>query len=136
MPKQVLSVGQCGYDEGTLSRYLGGRFDVEVLSADGSADALELLATSNVDLVLINRRFDRDGGDGVELIRTIHRDGRFPSTKLMLVSNDADAQRRAIEAGALPGFGKAEYHRPETEQKLADALKGASRAVDEPPSNA
>jgi hypothetical protein len=40
----------------------------------------------------------------------------------MLVSNYAEWQQRAVELGALPGFGKAELNRPETRAKLEAVL--------------
>ena len=41
----------------------------------------------------------------------------------MLVSNYADAQREAVEAGAEPGFGKASLGRPEMLGKIRPILE-------------
>ncbi len=40
----------------------------------------------------------------------------------MLVSNYADAQKEAVEAGALPGFGKADLGDGQTHERLRNAL--------------
>jgi hypothetical protein len=75
-------------------------------------------------LLLINRVLDGrfDAGTGVDLIEQLA--GRQPAPKLMLISNYPDAQARAVEAGALPGFGKSELGSPDTAMKLK-ALAGA-----------
>jgi hypothetical protein len=41
----------------------------------------------------------------------------------MLVSNYADWQQKAVEMGAVYGFGKAELNRPETRTRLAAILE-------------
>ena len=40
----------------------------------------------------------------------------------MLLSNFPEAQEAAVKAGAEPGFGKAEFDRPETVERLARFL--------------
>ena len=40
----------------------------------------------------------------------------------MLVSNYEDAQASAVEAGALPGFGKSELRGERVKRLLAEAL--------------
>jgi hypothetical protein len=40
----------------------------------------------------------------------------------MLISNYEDAQARAVEAGAAPGFGKAAVHTPRALEAIRAAL--------------
>src|SRR4051812_15090692 len=108
--KRVLSVGQCGFDHGNLSQSLQHLFDAEVVAARDEADALRRLKTATFDLVLVNRVFDADGASGIDFIRKVKQEVKAP---LMLVSNYQDAQREAVAAGALPGFGKSMVGRPE-----------------------
>lgn len=122
MPR-ILSVGQCGLDHGILSRYLRRHFDAEVVPASTEADALRQLECGGFDLILVNRKLDADGADGIAMIRRLKASefSRFPA---MLVSNYADAQSAAMEAGAVPGFGKSEYDDPDVVIRLGRALGG------------
>ena len=58
------------------------------------------------DLILVNRVFDTDGGNGIDMIRSWAEKKSAGETPIMLVSNYEDAQQSAIAAGAVPGFGK------------------------------
>ena len=124
--KRVLSVGQCGADHGGISwalRPLGA----EATPAATQEEALQRLRTDKFALVLVNRVFDADGDSGVELIRRIKTDEALRATPVMLVSNYADAQREAVEAGAELGFGKASLGRPEMLDKVRPFLERDSR---------
>jgi CheY-like chemotaxis protein len=121
---RVLSVGQCGFDAGTIRRMLETRFGAEVETADSAAETLRRVEEAAFDLVLVNRVFDRDGDSGLELVARLRERG---GPAVMLVSNYADAQREAVERGAAPGFGKNELGRPETLERLATVL-GPARA--------
>jgi CheY-like chemotaxis protein len=119
--KRVLSVGNCGADHGGISwamRPLGA----EVTPAATQAEALERLRQERFHLVLVNRVFDADGDSGMELIRRIKADEELRTTPVMLVSNFADAQEQAVEAGAAPGFGKASLGRPEMAERVKPFL--------------
>jgi DNA-binding response OmpR family regulator len=105
--KQVLSVGQCLADSGSLKRTFLHSFGVEVVSADDAAEAISLLHGGDFALVLVNRVFDADGSSGLDLIRSVRGDEALRSVPIMLVSNYPEAQAEAVAAGALPGFGKA-----------------------------
>src|SRR5438067_4035740 len=112
--RRVLSVGQCGFDHGSISWVLRDTFAAEVVPADSSAQALSLLQQGGFDLVLVNRVFDRDGSSGLDLVRRIKADDKAGPVPVMLVSNFADAQEQALAAGAVPGFGKGALQAPET----------------------
>jgi DNA-binding response OmpR family regulator len=117
--KRVLSVGQCFPDQSRLSAYLRQRFGVEVITASDEVAALQSLASESIDLVLVNRLFDADGASGIDFIRKVKTESKVP---VMLVSNLEDAQRQAVEAGALTGFGKAALGEPATEDVLRAVL--------------
>jgi CheY-like chemotaxis protein len=112
MPRKVLSVGQCGADQGNITRTLTKAFDVEVIGVDSAAEALTLARQGGFALVLVNRIFDADGDSGLDLIRQFRADSSLAALPVLLVSNYEDAQAEAIAAGAVPGFGKASLGQP------------------------
>lgn len=126
MPQKVLSVGQCGFDHASLARFLRKSFDVTVDTADTAQEALDQLRADPVDLVLVNRKLDADGSDGMAIVKAIQADAALSSIPVILVSNYADAQSAAVAAGALPGFGKSDIGSEEAIAKLAAVLKAKS----------
>ncbi len=120
--RKVLSVGQCGVDHPAIRRLLQREFDAEVVPADSAEEALAQLRQHPYDLVLANRVFDA-GGSGLEFIGEMKADEALKSVPAMLVSDLPEAQRQAMQLGALPGFGKAALHRPETAERMAAALE-------------
>src|SRR5437764_6697953 len=104
----VLSVGQCSFDHGSITRHLGKTYGAEVAGANTVGEALVTLRAGEFDLVLVNRVFDDDGTPGVDLIRAIKAEPELAGIPVMLVSNYQDAQAEAKALGALPGFGKAD----------------------------
>ncbi len=122
MSKKVLNVGCCAFDHGTIEKLISANFNATVLTASLQEEALEMLRDGQFDLVLINRKLDRDSSDGVELIGRIRRDPQLADTPVMLISNFPEAQQDAIGAGAEPGFGKAQLDHPETLEKLGAVL--------------
>jgi CheY-like chemotaxis protein len=123
MSKRVLSVGQCVPDHATISRYLSTNFNCEVAKADDSAEALAQLKSGRFDLVLVNRKLDIDYSDGMEVIRQIKSDPTIAAVPVMLVTNYPEHQDAAIAEGAIRGFGKLEYDKPETRDRLSAVLK-------------
>lgn len=74
-------------------------------------------------LLLVNRVLEpgfAEDSSGIALIRKLAALPNPP--RMILVSNYEDAQAQAVEAGALPGFGKAQLGKPETRQRLLDAI--------------
>jgi two-component system, chemotaxis family, chemotaxis protein CheY len=117
--KRVLSVGQCCYDHGRITTTLRDLFGAEVVSADDEAEATRQLKDGAFALVLVNRVFDANGASGIEFIRRVREASSVP---VMLVSNFEDAQREAVAAGALPGFGKAALGQAAMKDCLAGLL--------------
>jgi DNA-binding response OmpR family regulator len=118
MAKRVLDVGQCGFDHGSIDRLISGAFNAETVPAHDLNDALEQLRGGQFDLVLVNRKLDRDYSDGLDLLRAVKADAALAAMPIMLVSNHPEAQQAAVAVGAEPGFGKAELGAPETLEKL------------------
>ena len=120
--KTVLSIGQCRPDSAAISLYLKTHFGATVLTADLPDEALAILLKSSVDLVLINRLLDMDSSDGLAILSQIRVSSK-PDVPVMLVSNYAEWQEKAVEMGATYGFGKAQLNRPETRERLAAVLE-------------
>ncbi len=123
MTKSVLSIGQCGPDESTLTRFLQGAYDVRVKSVALKAEALSAMKEKTFDLVLINRKLDSDYSDGLEIIREMKQDDQLKNVPVMLISNFAESQKEAVAEGALYGFGKLEYSETETKNRLSAVLE-------------
>ncbi|RJP35661.1 MAG: hypothetical protein C4547_09245 [Phycisphaerales bacterium] len=121
--KRVLNVGHCDPDHGSITRMLTAAFEVEVVRAHGTEDALEHLRLRPFDLVLVNRLYDADGRPGMDLIRRIKADPQHRDLPVMLVSDFDDAQCEAAAAGAARGFGKAALVRQSTIEILAPYLR-------------
>jgi two-component system chemotaxis response regulator CheY len=120
--KRVLSVGQCFADHGAITRTLEMHFRAEVIRADTADEALAALRDNPYDLVLVNRVLDGDGSYGVSMVEQIKADEQLRQVPVMLVSNYEDAQRQAVEKGALAGFGKAALGQPHMLARLKPLL--------------
>jgi CheY-like chemotaxis protein len=123
---RVLSVGHCAADQWSLAGVLSQQFAAEVVTADTIEQALERMKGEAFDLVLINRIFDSDGESGIELIKRLKGEPAYSGTPVMLVSNYDDAQKQAVAAGAVPGFGKAELGEEQMLARLKPYLAPAS----------
>ncbi len=122
MPRRVLDVGNCAPDYATMRSFLASRFDCEVAQVHGREDTLAELKRTPYDLVLVNRKLDQDYSDGIEIIRAIKADPELSTIPVMLITNYPQHQDAAEAIGALRGFGKLEYDRPETLQQLQSVL--------------
>lgn len=125
MPKTIALVGHCGPDSSFLRMVVSrADRDIRVVAADDDAD-LKRILDDGVDLLLFNRQLDYgfDEVEGVALIAKIR--AHYPQVKTMLVSNYPDAQKAAVAAGALPGFGKRELTSPRVGQLIREALTPA-----------
>jgi len=118
----ALDVGNCDPDHRGIRDLLERHFDVTVDRARLVDEAMTQLGRQRYDLVLVNRIIFDDDSDGSELIRRMQHDGH-KTTPVMLISNYADAQERAVADGAVRGFGKAALHDPATVQLLARHLR-------------
>jgi len=120
--KRVLDVGQCRPDHGAIRQLLEKQFGAEVVQAHDARETLDKLRGAAFDLVLINRKLDADYTDGLDILKQIKSDPVLAATPVMLVTNYPEYQAEAIAAGAEPGFGKSEYGKPETRERLKKIL--------------
>src|SRR6476659_10333847 len=114
MSKRVLDIGQCGPDHATIRAYLTRNFDCEVVQVDDAVGALAQLKSGRFDLALVNRKLDVDYSDGIEVIRALKADPDAASVPMMLVTNYPEHHEAAIAVGAIPGFGKLDFQKPDT----------------------
>ena len=113
--KRVLDIGNCGPDYYAVLRLLERHFPgVQVMQADGADDGLAALRSGTFDLVLVNRKLDRDYTDGLDVIKHLKADPAAKHVPVLLLSNHAEYQAEAVAAGAEPGFGKSHFQQPET----------------------
>jgi CheY-like chemotaxis protein len=118
----VLSIGQCGLDNRSIGNLIQKHFQAEYVAADYTEDAFVQLREGGVALVLVNRVFDANGALGLELIKEIKAEEAYRDVPVMLVSNYDDAQREAMAAGAVRGFGKSALGDPATIERLRQYL--------------
>ncbi len=122
MTKHVLDVGNCGPDFQAISRFLTASFDCQVDQADKLEDTQTKLREGDYALVLINRKLDCDYSDGIEILKALKANDQLRSVPVMLITNFAEHQDAAVAAGAERGFGKFEYEKAETLQRLTKIL--------------
>jgi len=120
--KRVLDVGQCQPDHLAIRNFITERFDATVHQSHGLQDTLAALHSECFDLVLINRKLDRDYSDGIEVLKAIKAEEQLTAVPVMLVTNYQEHQQTAVAAGGVPGFGKNEFHEPHTLERLAHYL--------------
>jgi CheY-like chemotaxis protein len=123
MTKTVVDVGNCEMDHGSLRAMLEPSFQVSLIQAHSADEALDLLRSRRVDLLLVNRKLDRDQSDGLEIIKRVKGDPELAATACMLISNFEESQQQARDAGAEPGFGKLRLQDAETKARLAKVLE-------------
>ena len=121
MAKRVLDVGNCGPDHHAIRTLIEQNFAAEVVQVHSSEEAINELSNGTFDLVLVNRVFDRDGFEGIELIREM-RESDSIDCPVMLITNYPKYQVQAAKLGAAAGFGKAEIGQPNTIETLGQFL--------------
>jgi ActR/RegA family two-component response regulator len=122
MATKVLLVGHCGPDASYLHRAVKSALgDVAIEIAEDNA-SMQSAVAGGVDLVLINRElgYGFEPDSGVEMIRALKQANG--NLRLMLVSNFAEAQKAAVEAGAFMGFGKRQIGSAIVTQVLQNAV--------------
>lgn len=102
----ILDVGQCGFDGPRMAELWRERLGATVLDSGTGADAVQKLKKGGIDLVLVNRVLNQDQSSGLDLIPDLLAAG--DGVPVMLVSDLEEAQDKAVELGALRGFGKAD----------------------------
>ena len=110
-------------DQAAITQLLQTTFDVSVLTADFADESLKILDSHQIDLVLINRKLDSDHSDGLNILSTIKSRPTHQSIPVILVTNYAEWQEKAVGLGAAPGFGKAALYTEETADRIRQALQ-------------
>ncbi len=110
----ILIVGQCCADYSRISDTINQHYEIEIKSSDTHQDALIQIQNTAFDLVLVNRIFDKTQTEGLDLIREIKASPATKEVPIMLISNYDSAQTDAVDAGAVPGFGKAALNQDST----------------------
>jgi two-component system chemotaxis response regulator CheY len=123
MAKRVLDIGNCAPDHTSISSFFTGNFGCDVVQAHDAVDALKQLKSGRFDLVLVNRKLDIDYSDGIDVIRQIKADPEVSDVPVMLITNYPEHQEAAVAAGAIRGFGKLEFAKPETRERVAEVLR-------------
>lgn len=118
---RVLDVGNCDPDHGSICRLLS-QFDADIDRVMFVDEAKEMLTKNTYDLVLVNRLIFADGSDGLPLVTHIASEMDATAPPIMMISNFEDAQQRAMDAGAVPGFGKSALNDQATVELLNQYL--------------
>jgi len=111
--KNVLVVGHCDLDNPQITSLLANNFSTKVMRVKILKKVIEYLEKQDYDLVIINRIGAFDQESALELIRKIKQDGHSKAP-LMMVTNLKDQMDKAVEIGAVPGYGKDKLHDKET----------------------
>ncbi len=111
--KNVLVVGHCDLDHPQITSLIENNFSAKVTREKLLKKAAECLEKQDYDLVIINRIGAFDQESALELIKKIKQD-EHSKAPLMMVTNLKDQMDKAIEIGAVPGYGKDKLHDKET----------------------
>ncbi len=116
--KNTLIVGHCDLDHPQITSLLEKEFSAKVTRVKLLKETIEYLSKEDCNLVIINRIGAFDQESGIELIKIIKQDGRF-NVPLMMITNYKDQMDKAVEIGAVPGYGKDKLHDKETKELLS-----------------
>ncbi len=112
----ITLVGHCRPDVFALTAAIRGYIPKATVTSINSNDQM----TDPTDLYLINRILDGDfpTESGIELISNLPEN----APPAILVTNIEQHAQAALQAGAKPGFGKADSRTPKAQQALLNAL--------------
>lgn len=114
---KILVVDDCQTTRKLLTLYLKVK-GFEVVSAENGLDAIEKLASHEVNLILsdLNMPFM----DGIELIKTLKADPNMSHIPVLMVTTEADPEekQKAMEAGASEYLVK-----PVTAEMVTQSIK-------------
>ena len=113
---------QIGLNEVQVGLAVPGSIIAALRRQVGPRQAEHLLQGEPPALILVNRKLDIDGGDGMEIIGRLLKDDKSREIPVMLVSNYPQYQAEAGALGARPGFGKSELGTPASLDKLRPYL--------------
>ena len=119
--KNLLIVGHCDLDHPQITSLIENNFSVKVTREKLLNKTIEQMNKLDYDLVIINRIGAFDQESALELIKSIKESGRFEAP-LMMITNLQDQMDKAIECGAVPGYGKDKLHDKDTIELLSKYL--------------
>lgn len=120
--KEVLLIGHCDLDNPQITSLIKDHFSANVTRVKLLKDAKKFFKKDKYDLAVINRIGAFDQEKGIDLITELIKDGCCRDTPLMMVTNYEDHMKRAIENGAVPGFGKNNLFKKKTIELLGKYL--------------
>ena len=133
MPKQpnrpsIVLIGHCGFDSAGLRGQCRAALPgVPVVDADNDEQLQKVAGDGG--LLLINRVLS--GGfpepDGVALARRLAQQ-QHPA-RTLVITNYPDVQREAVDAGAMPGFGKNDLGTDRATTRLKEAWAAVTATV-------
>ena len=118
--KQILDVGQCGFDGPRMKAILQNEFDAVVDPCATGDDAIRLVAQRRYDLILVNRILAADRTSGIDLIKKLV--DLNLNAAIMLVSDFVEAQDEAESVSGVRGFGKSQLESNATRERLRQIL--------------
>ena len=130
MTKTLVDCGNCGPDFHSIRQLVSSSFGAQVIQTHGVSDTLQVLRDTEVALVTVNRKLDRDFTDGLDVAKAIKSDPELGSVPVMLVTNYDEHQATAVAAGCVPGFGKLALGDPETVNLLSQFLGSDATGLD------
>ena len=121
MPKRVLDVGNCGPDFAAIQRFCASS-TARCCRPTAPATRWPRCGPAASTWCWSTASSTCDYSDGIEVIRQIKADPAVAATPVMLITNYPEHQDAAEALGALRGFGKLEFEKPETLERLAAVL--------------
>jgi len=120
--KTVCLVGHCGPDSSFLRMAINTALPGAKVSMADTDDELRDAVAARPSLMLFNRVLEAgfNDTDGIAMLTGVKQAN--PEMPVMMVSNFADAQRKAEAAGAVPGFGKSEIGSSKVTDRIRDAV--------------
>jgi two-component system chemotaxis response regulator CheY len=103
---------------------LTGLVDTEIFEAGNGAEALQILETHNVQLLLTD--VNMPGMTGVELLREIARQNKWPNLVRVIISTDGSSSRRDEAAGLDV---RCYLEKPFSPEVLRDVLSEAAEFI-------
>ena len=131
---RIVLVGHCGFDSASIQRAASHAAPNATVTRVNDQSSLGKAATPDA-LLLINRVLDGSfsADDGIALIEQLAQSHPDAAPRMMLISNYEDAQRDAVAAGALQGFGKADLGDDTATDRIRNALSSQAKQVTDAP---
>jgi len=121
--KNVLDVGNCGFDHQNLQRVLSEHWEVELKRTTTLNEAIRELDSCSYDLVVVNRILEGDGASGMDLVKHVVQNPTPKGLPIVLLTNYPEVQEEALREGASASFGKRDLRSEEVRLALDSFLQ-------------